>query len=293
MIKICVSIGKLKLKNPVMVASGTFGYGIEYKDLVDLDKLGAIITKTITLKPRKGNPQPRIFELPYGMINSVGLQNVGLKKFIEEKLLSLKKNTKTPIIVSIGGKTKEEFVKITEVLDSEKIGGIELNISCPNIIGGKIISQSPKETYKLVSSIRKKTSHTLITKLSPNVTDITEIAESVEDAGSDAVSLINSFPAMIFPQSLNIPYGTSCGRSISQSPVFGGLSGPCIKHIALKMVYQAARAVKIPVIGMGGITGIQDALDFFNAGAKAMAVGCANFIDLKIVIKIIDELEKY
>lgn len=271
-----VKIGKLKLKNPVLVASGTFGYGIEYKDLVDLDKLGAIVTKTVTMEPRQGNSQPRIFELPYGMLNSIGLQNVGLKKFIEKKLPELKKITKTPIIVSIGGETITEYVRIVEKLNSEKIGGIELNISCPNVTGKKIVSQDAKETYNLVSAVRKKTKFTLITKLSPNVTDITEIAKSAEDAGSDAVSLINSFPAMVF----------------SQSPVYGGLSGPCIKHIALKMVYQVAHAVKIPAIGMGGIMNLQDALDFFNAGAKAIAVGCANFVNPKIAIKIISGLEK-
>ena len=271
-----VKIGKLKLKNPVLVASGTFGYGIEYKDLVDLDKLGAIITKTITLEPREGNPQPRIFEIPYGMINSIGLQNVGLKKFIDEKLPELKKITKTPIIVSIGGGTITEYVRIVEKLNYENIGGIELNISCPNIMGKKIVSQSAKETYKLINAVRKKTNHTVITKLSPNVTDITEIAKSAEDAGSDAVSLINSFPAMIY----------------SKSPIFGGLSGPCIKHIALRMVYLVSQTVKIPIIGMGGIMNTKDALEFFNAGAKAVAVGCANFVNPKIAIKIIERLKK-
>ena len=275
--KFSVSIRKLKLKNPVMVASGTFGYGVEYKDLVDLDKLGAIVTKTITVEPQKGNLQPRIFELPYGMINSIGLQNVGLEKFVEEKLPELKKITKTPIIVSIGGKTLSEYVKIVERLNSERIGAIELNISCPNIMGKKIVSQSAKETYKLINTVRKKTNHTLITKLSPNVTDITEIAKSAENAGSDAISLINSFPVLFF----------------SHSPIFGGLSGPCVKHIALKMVYQVARIVKIPVIGMGGIMNTKDALEFFNAGAKAIAVGCANFANPKTVIEIIEDLKKW
>ncbi|MFH1540768.1 MAG: dihydroorotate dehydrogenase [Elusimicrobiota bacterium] len=286
-----VSIGKLKLKNPVMVASGTFGYGTEFKDFIDVNKLGAIVTKTITLKPRLGNPQPRIFEVPYGMINSIGLQNVGLKKLIKEKLPELKKITKTPVIVSVGGETIAEYVRIIEELNSEKIGGIELNISCPNILGKKIISQDAKETYKLVSAVRKKTKHTLITKLSPNVTDITEIAKSAENAGSDSISLINSFPAMIFstPSSVaNLP-----DYSLSPTPhIFGGLSGPCIKHIALKLVYLVSQTVKIPVIGMGGIMNVQDAIDFFRAGAKAIEIGCANFVNPKVAIEIIEGLKK-
>lgn len=280
-----ISIGKLKPKNPVMVASGTFGYGLEYKDLVDLDKLGAIVTKTITLEPRQGNPQPRIFELPYGMINSIGLQNVGLQEFITEKLPELKKNTKTPVIVSIGGKTTTDYVKIVENLNTEKIGAIELNISCPNIIGRKIVSQNAKETYKLVNAVRKKTNYTLIVKLSPNVTDITKIAKSAEDAGADAVSLINSFPVIFFHQFPNF--------QISKFSNSGGLSGPCIKHIALRMVHLVSQTVKIPVIGMGGIMNINDALEFFNAGAKAVAVGCANFVNPKTVIEIIEDLKKW
>ncbi|MEW6556923.1 MAG: dihydroorotate dehydrogenase [Elusimicrobiota bacterium] len=271
-----VLIGKLKLKNPVMVASGTFGYGLEFKDLVDLDKIGAIVTKTITLKPRLGNPQPRIFELHYGMINSIGLQNVGLEIFLKDKLAELKKITKTHIIVSVGGNTEKELLEIIETLNSEKIAAVELNLSCPNIIGKKIISQSAKQTYKLVSTIRKRTNLTLITKLSPNVTDITKIAKSCEDAGCDAVSLINSFPVLFFSPSL----------------VFGGLSGPCIKHIALRMVYLACQTVRIPVIGMGGIMDVNDALEFFRAGAKAVAVGCANFANPQTTIEIIEEISR-
>jgi dihydroorotate dehydrogenase (NAD+) catalytic subunit len=277
-----ISIGKLKLKNPVMVASGTFGYGLEFKDLVDLDKLGAIVTKTITLKPRQGNPQPRIFDVQYGMINSIGLQNVGLKKFVNEKLPELKKITKTPIIVSIAGETKEEFLKITETLNNEKIEAIEMNISCPNM-KGKIISQEAAETYKIISAVRKKTKHNLIAKLSPAVTDITKIAKFCEDAGSDAISLINSFPVIFYRSQLT----AHC------SPTFGGLSGHCIKHIALRLVYLVSHTVKIPVIGMGGIMNVNDALEFFKAGAKAIAIGCANFVNPKTAIDIIEDLKKW
>lgn len=275
-------IGRLKLKNPVLVASGTFGYGDEYKDLIDLDKLGAIVTKTITLKPQLGNPQPRIFELPYGMLNSIGLQNVGLKRFVSEKLPNLKKITKTPIVVSISGKTIAEFSRIVEVLNNENIGAIELNISCPNI-KGKIISHSAKETYKVVKAIRKKTTHTLITKLSPAVTDIVEVATAAEDAGSDAISMINSFPA-IFYHSPITDY---------RLPIFAGLSGPCIKHIALRLVYLAARSVKVPIIGVGGISNTEDALEFLEAGAKAVAVGCALFANPGVVEEIIEKLKIY
>ncbi len=278
-----IRISKLQLKNPVLVASGTFGYGLEFKDLLDLDKLGAIVTKTITLNPRSGNPQPRTFELSYGMINSIGLQNVGLEKFINEKLPEIRKITKTPIIVSVGGNTKNEFSKILETLNSEKVDAVELNLSCPNVTGKKIISQNDKETYKFVSALRKKTNLTLIVKLSPNVTDITKIAKSAEDAGSDAISLINSFPAAFY----RLPI------TDYQLPVFGGLSGPCIKHIALRMVYQVSQVVKIPIIGMGGIMNTGDALEFFKAGAKAIAVGYANFINPKTPLEIIEGLKPH
>ncbi|MBI5573180.1 MAG: dihydroorotate dehydrogenase [Elusimicrobia bacterium] len=278
-----ISIGKLKLKNPMMVASGTFGYGVEFKDLVDLNKLGAVVTKTITLEPREGNPKTRIFEVQYGMINSIGLQNVGLEKFVKEKLPELKKTTKTPVIVSIGGKKKQEFIKIVEILNYEEIDGLELNLSCPNIMGGKIISQDKKETYNLVSAVRKKTKFTLITKLSPLVTDITEIAKASEDGGADAVSLINSFPAVFYRSPL----------TAYRLPIFGGLSGSCIKHIALRMVYLVTQSVKIPVIGMGGIMNTKDALEFFKAGAKAIAVGCANFVNPNTAIEIIEDLKKW
>jgi len=269
-----IKIGSIKLKNPVMVASGTFGYGIECKDLVDLDKLGAIITKTITLKPRLGNPQPRTFELPYGIINTIGLQNVGVEKFLSEKLPELKGITKTPVIVSIAGEKLSEYAEVANILDKEKISGIEMNISCPNV-KGSIISKCKTDTYNVVKLVRKKTKHTLIVKLSPDVTDILEIAKSAESAGADAVSLINTVPAL-FHKNGNI--------------VLGGLSGSCIKHIALRKIYEVAKFLKIPVIGIGGIMNVEDALEFFKAGAIAVQVGTGNFIDPQIPIKIINEL---
>jgi dihydroorotate dehydrogenase (NAD+) catalytic subunit len=270
-----VIIGKIKLKNPVMVASGTFGYGTEVKDYINLDELGAIITKTITLNPRPGNPQPRTFEVPSGMINSIGLQNVGLKKFLKEKLPELRKITKTPIIVSIAGEKEMEYVEIAKALNKEKIAGIEMNLSCPNV-KGKIISKSKEDTYNVVKSVSEKTKHTLIVKLSPDVTNISEIAKSAEDAGADAVSLINTVPALFYNE----------GKAI-----FGGLSGPCVKHIALRKVYEVAKSVKIPVIGIGGIMNVKDALDFFRAGAVAVQIGTGNLVDPDIPIKIIKGLE--
>lgn len=286
-----VKIGKLKLKNPVLVASGTFGYGTECKNIVNLDKLGAIITKTITLKPRQGNPQPRIFELPYGMINSIGLQNVGLERFLTEKLPDLKKITKTPVIVSIAGEKISEYAHIAGVLDGEKISGIEMNISCPNV-KGKIISKHKTDTYDVVKAVRKKTKHTLIVKLSPDVADISEIAKSAASAGADAVSLINTFPALFFAQSPSLLRRRRTYSAVSQSLVFGGLSGPCIKHIALRKVYEVSKSIKIPVIGIGGIMNVIDALDFLNAGAAAIEVGTGNFIDPSIPIEIIKKLKK-
>jgi len=269
-----VNLGKLKLKNPVMTASGTFGYGAEFKDLLDLDKLGAIITKTITVKPRQGNAMPRILELPYGIINRIGLQNVGLEIFISEKLPQLKKITKTPVIVSIAGVSKKEFLKIAEELEDENIDGLELNISCPNV-KGRIISQYPEDTFELVEAVRKKTKNMMIIKLCPDVTDVSKIAKAAEDAGADAVSLINTVPALFYDG----------GKAFS-----GGLSGPCIKHIALRKVYETANSVKIPVIGIGGIMDAADAMDFLKAGATAIQVGTGNFIDPEIPIKIVEAI---
>ena len=285
-----VNIGKLKLKNPVMVASGTFGYAKEFQDFLDLKKLGAIVTKTITLKPRQGNPAPRTCETPAGMLNSVGLENPGIEKFIQEKLPILKK-TGVPIIVSIASeKDPGEFVALAKRLDKiEAVAAIELNISCPNIKpqakkSKELISQDAQATYNLVKKVRSATSKTLITKLSPNVTDIAKIALSAEQAGSDAIALINTISAM------SIDINT---RKPKIAMVTAGLSGPAIRPIAVKMVWEVSQKVKIPIIGMGGIMDTLSALEFFIAGATAISVGTANFINPKVSVEIIEGIKKY
>jgi len=288
-----VSIGKLKLKNPVMVASGTFGYAEEFKDFLDLKKLGAIVTKTITLKPRQGNPAPRTCETPAGMLNSIGLENPGMDRFIQEKLPILKK-IGVPIIVSIASeKDPAEFFALTKRLDKIKeISAIELNISCPNIKGTRtpghhdtrLIAQDFEATYNLVKAVRQVTQKTLITKLSPNVTNITAIALAAEKAGSDAVSLVNTFSAM----SVDINTGKP-----KIATVTAGLSGPAIRPIAVRMAWEVYQKIKIPIIGMGGIMDTSSALEFFIAGATAISVGTANFINPKVSVEIIEGLKKY
>jgi len=284
-------IGKIKLKNPVMVASGTFGYAEEFEDLVDLKKLGAIITKTITLKPRQGNPMPRVCETASGMLNAIGLQNDGVEGFIEEKLPYLSR-LGIPIIVSISGDSVAEFCKLAKALDKEKdVDGIELNVSCPNIKRPKTKDQRPKlvaqdknATYDVVKNVKGATGKTLITKLSPNVTDIVEIAQAACKAGTDAVSLVNTFLGM----AIDIKTGKPKLGNIT-----GGLSGPCIKPIALRMIWEVARNIKQPVIGMGGIMTADDAIEFILAGAKAVQVGTANFVEPGICEKIIKGVEKW
>jgi len=291
--KLDVKIGKLQLKNPVMVASGTFGYAKEFEGLMDLKKLGAIVTKTITLKGRQGNPMPRTCETAAGMLNSIGLENPGIEDFIEEKLPYLSK-LGVPIIVSISGDSIEEFCKLAAILDKEKgVGGIELNISCPNIKVTRspghqvtrLIAQCKDSTYELVKNVRKKTKKTLITKLSPNVTDIVEIAQAACRAGTDAVSLVNTFFGMAIDIETGMP---KLGANI-----FGGLSGPCIKPIALKMVWEVAQNIQKPVIGIGGIMSSKDAIEFLIAGAKAVQVGTANFVEPGISVEIIKGIEQY
>ena len=292
MLNLTVNIGKLKLKNPVMVASGTFGYAEEFKDFLDLKKLGAIVTKTITLKPRQGNPAPRTCETPAGMLNSIGLENPGLEKFITEKLPILKK-IGVPIIVSISSEDDpEEFAILARRLDKiNAVAAIELNVSCPNIKNSqfpahnpRLISQDPRATFALVKGIRKITGKTLITKLSPNVTDITEIALSAEKAGSEAISLINTVSA------ISIDINT---RKPKIAMVTGGLSGPAIRPIAVRMVWEVYQKIKIPIIGMGGIMDTPGALEFFIAGATAISVGTANFINPKVSVEIIAGLKRY
>jgi len=283
MVNLSVNIGKLKLKNPVMLASGT--WNLDIKDFLDLNKLGALITKTITLKPHSGNPYPRTGETFLGMLNSIGLENPGLDLFLKKDLpLLLKLNT--ALIVSIGAiDNPKNLVILAKELDKIKeIKAIELNISCPNIKKIKMISQDKKETYKIVKSVRQKTNKVLITKLSPNVSDITEIALSVQKAGSDAVSLINTVLGMSVDIKTKRP---------KLSTISGGLSGPAIKPIALRMVWEVYNKVKIPIIGMGGIMNLNDALEFFICGANAIAVGTANFINPYISLEIIKGLEDY
>jgi len=290
--KICVNIGKLRLKNPVLVASGTFGYAEEFKSLVNFKKLGAIVTKTITLKPRRGNLPPRTCETEQGMLNSIGLENPGLAVFIKEKLPVLKK-TNVPIIVSIASESgSQEFIELARRLDKiEKIAAIELNISCPNIKSSKLqapssklIAQDPKATYELVKSVRRITNKVLITKLSPNVADITEIAKAAECAGSDALSLINTVTGM----SIDVK-----ARKPKIATVTAGLSGPAIRPIAVRMVWEVYQRVKIPIIGMGGIIDTPSALEFFIAGATAVATGTANFINPRISVEIIEGIKTY
>lgn len=280
-----LELAGIKLNNPVMVASGTFGYGKEYSELIDLNKLGAIITKSVSLNPREGNPPPRICETPSGMLNSIGLQNEGLKKFIEEQLPFLSKYT-VPVIVNIAGETEKEFVELAKTLSKEPIvKGLELNISCPNVkSGGMQFGCSTTGTAEIVKAVRKATSLPLIVKLTPNVTDIAEIAKSAVNAGADAISLINTLLGMAVDVKT---------KKFKLATKTGGLSGPAIKPVAVRMVWQVASAVKVPIIGIGGITSIEDALEFFMVGASAVQVGTGNFLDAETAIKIIEGLNDY
>jgi len=279
-----VKIGKIKLKNPVMVASGTFGYAKEFEGLTNLKKLGAIVTKTITLKKRPGNPMPRICETASGMLNSIGLQNEGVGNFIDEKLPYLSK-LKVPIIVSISEETTEKFCKLVDALDKERdVDGIELNISCPNLKTKALISQDPDATHELVKKVKELTTKTLITKLSPNVTDIVRIAQAACKGGSDAISLINTFPGMAVDIETKTP---------KLANVTGGLSGPSIKPIALRMVWEVARHIEKPVIGIGGIMTKEDAIEFMVAGSTAIQIGTANFIKPDVSGEIINGIEDY
>lgn len=275
----------IEMKNPVMVASGTFGYGEEANKLMDLNKLGAIITKTITLKPRDGNPPPRVVETASGMLNSIGLQNKGIDDFIDDRLPFLAKFD-IPVIANIAGESADEYAQLVKRLNNHpQVKGIELNISCPNVKhGGMYFCFDPKLTEEVVKACRKQTKLPLIAKLSPNVTDIALIAKAAENAGADAVSLINTVLGM----SIDIEQRTSRLGTMT-----GGLSGPAIKPIALRMVWQARQAIKIPIIGIGGIMDGNDAIEFFLAGADAIQVGTANFVDTQSCIKIADEINQY
>lgn len=280
-----VNIGKLRLKNPVMTASGTFGYGGEYSEFVDINNLGAVVVKGLSLLPREGNPLPRIVETPAGMLNAVGLQNIGIENFIKEKLPYLKK-FKTPVIVNFFGDSIKEYVKAAERLSSVSgIHGLEMNISCPNKQAGwSIFGTDPKVTFKVVSAVRKVTDLTLIVKLSPNVTDIALMAKTAEDAGADAVSLINTLTGMAIDIKKRRP---------KLANITGGLSGPAIKPVAVRMVWECYKRVKIPIIGMGGIISAEDALEFILAGASAVAVGTGNFINPEVTMEVVDGIKSF
>jgi dihydroorotate dehydrogenase (NAD+) catalytic subunit len=282
---LAIELAGISLKNPVMVASGTFGYGEEYAQLVDLNRLGAIVAKTITLKPRLGNEPPRMVETASGVLNSIGLQNIGIDAFINEKLPFFREYD-VPLIVSIAGETTDEYVRLAKTLQGEKITGLELNLSCPNIKYDRklMFAQNPQATHQVVSRVRKAISLPLMVKLSPNVTDIASIAKVCEEAGADGVSLINTFTGM----AIDVKNRKPMLRQIT-----GGLSGPAIKPIALRMVYEVHKAVKIPIIGMGGIMTAGDALEFIIAGAKAVAIGTGNFVDPLTPIKVIDGIREY
>lgn len=280
-----VNIKGLSLKNPVMTASGTFGYGEEFSDFIDLNRLGGIIVKGTTINHREGNPYPRMVETPSGMLNAVGLQNKGVNYFIEHIYPRIK-NLDTEIIVNVSGAKIEDYVAVCEMLDGlDKIHAIELNISCPNVKqGGMAFGTTCAGASQVVKAARNAFGKTLIVKLSPNVTDIAEIARTVEAEGADSVSLVNTFLGMAIDTETRRPY---------LSTVTGGLSGPCIRPIAVRMVYQVAHSVKIPVIGLGGIMNGRDAIEFMLAGATAVQVGTANFIDPSVTVKIIDYMEEY
>ncbi|KUL07064.1 MAG: Dihydroorotate dehydrogenase [Proteiniphilum sp. 51_7] len=275
----------MKLRNPVMTASGTFGYGTEYTDFMDLGRIGGIFVKGTTLEPRQGNDYPRMAETPSGMLNAVGLQNKGVDYFVEQ-IYPVIKDYNTHMIVNVSGSTVEDYVACSEKLVGlEKIPAIELNISCPNVKeGGMAFGTSCSSAAQVTRAVRDVFPGTLIVKLTPNVTDITEIARAVEAEGADSVSLVNTFLGMAIDAESRRP---------KLSTVTGGLSGPCIKPIALRMVWQVYHAVSIPVIGMGGICNWQDAIEFILAGATALQVGTCNFIDPSASVKIVEGIEEY
>jgi dihydroorotate dehydrogenase (NAD+) catalytic subunit len=280
-----VDIGGLTLQNPVMTASGTFGYAAEFKSLIDLTRLGAVIVKGLSLEPSKGNPPPRIVETPCGMLNAIGLENVGLEAFISKKLPFLSK-LKIPVLANIYGHTIEAYAGLAERLnDQEAVAGVEVNISCPNVkAGGVAFGTDPLMAYEVVHAVRRCYQGYVLAKLSPNVTDITQIAKSVQDAGADGISLINTITGMAIDV---------YNRKPRIANITGGLSGPAIRPVAVRMVWQVAQAVQIPVVGIGGIMSAQDALEFIIAGASAVQVGTANFVNPRATMEIIDGIIVY
>jgi len=280
-----IKLGRISLKNPVLAASGTFGYGEEYSRFIDLNELGGIITKTVTLEPREGNRPPRLAETPSGLLNSIGLENPGLKIFLREKLPFLQQFN-TALVVNIAGEKEEEYLRLAERLGRVKgIDALEINISCPNVKNaGLIFGTNPNLVFSLVKRIREVTDIPLITKLTPNVTDIAEIAQAAEEAGTEALSLINTLLAMAIDVETRKP---------KLGDVTGGLSGPAIRPIAVRMVRQTFQKVNLPLIGVGGIMTAEDALEFILAGASAVAIGTANFIDPKTMIKVKEGIGEY
>ena len=284
-VDLSVNLGSLRFENPVIAASGTFGYGLEFSKFVDLNKLGGFCTKGLSMNPRTGNPVPRMMDTSSGMLNTIGLENIGLEKFLKDKLPNLEKY-QSRLIVNFFGDTSTEYVEMASALsDLKRVDALEMNVSCPNVEkGGTQLSSDPDILRGVVEAVRNVTDKFLIVKLSPNVTDITKLAVAAEKGGADALSLINTHVGMKIDIESRKPWLAN---------VTGGLSGPAIKPMALAMVYKTVRAVEIPVIGIGGITTVEDALEFLMAGARAVQIGTANFIDPSVTIKVIQGLRDY
>ncbi len=284
-VDLSIKLGRISLNNPVLVAAGTFGFGEEYAKLIDLSRLGGIITKTVTLEPREGNPPPRLAETPAGLLNAIGLENPGIDVFLEDKMPFLSQ-FEAALIVNIAGEKEEDYLTLAERLnEKERIDALEINISCPNVKEkGLIFGTDPGRTFSLVKKLREVTNIPLIIKLTPNVTDIGEIAQAAEEAGAEALSLINTILGMSIDVETRRP---------KLGNITGGLSGPAIRPIAVRMVRDVFQKVSLPIIGVGGITCSEDALEFILAGASAVAVGTANFIDSRTVPKIVEGIEKY
>lgn len=284
MMNLTVNIGAAKFQNPVTVASGTFGHAEKYYDLDEVKKLGAVVPKTVTLNAREGNPPPRIVETPSGMLNAIGIENPGADGFIRDKLPPLQK-IGVPLIISILGHTDDEFVTLAGKFHQQKqVAALELNLSCPNLGKKTLVAQDPEATRRVVAAVRKVSRLPVIAKLSPNVTDIASIAQAAEEAGADAVSLVNTFSAMVIDVNKRRPV---------LGNFTGGLSGPAIRPMAVYMVYQTAQRVKIPIIAMGGIMTAQDALQFILAGATMVAVGTANFINPRVPVEVLEGIKAY
>ena len=284
-VDLSVNLGSLRFENPIIAASGTFGYGLEFSQFVDLNKLGGFCTKGLSINPRTGNPVPRMMDTSSGMLNTIGLENIGLENFLKDKLPNLEKY-QSRLIVNFFGDTSTEYVEMASALsDLKRVDALEMNVSCPNVEkGGTQLSSDPDILRGVVEAVRNVTDKFLIVKLSPNVTDITKLAVAAEKGGADALSLINTHVGMTIDIESRKPWLAN---------VTGGLSGPAIKPMALAMVYKTVRAVEIPVIGIGGITTVEDALEFLMAGARAVQIGTANFIDPSVTMKVIQGLRDY